>query len=211
VKRVLASLVAVAALTLAGCSSSGHPAATKGSDLNDQTGSGKYMGEGLVPPQPRPNFTLTDTAGKPFSFSSVPAGHATLLFYGYTNCPDICPETMADIQIALKSLPAATQRKVDVVFVSTDVKRDTGAVITRWLQNFEVGNAATFIGLRGTQAQINAAQAAAHILVAEDNGETHSTEVLLFGPDNYARVSFIFNDTLESKQMAHDIPVVLAG
>jgi protein SCO1/2 len=204
----LAFLGVVAALALAGCSSSGHPTA-QGSDLNDQTGSGKYMGVGLVPPQPRPNFTLTDATGKTFDFSTATANRATLLFYGYTTCPDVCPETMADIQLALKSLPVDTQKKVDVVFVSTDVKHDTGAVITKWLSNFQAGNSATYIGLRGTQAQINAAQASAHILVAEDGGQTHSTEVLLFGPDNYARDSFIFNDTLEQKQIAHDIPVVL--
>jgi hypothetical protein len=58
---------------------------------------------------------------------------------------------------------------------------------------------------------VNAAQAASHIFLAQDGGETHSTEVLFFGPDNYARVSYIFNNNGEQKQIAHDVPVVLAG
>jgi protein SCO1/2 len=97
-----------------------------------------------------------------------------------------------------------------VVFVSTDVKRDTGPVLTQWLHNFDGGVAATFVGLRGTQAQIDAAQAAAHILVAEDDGQTHSTQVLLYGPDDYARVSYVYSggDGNEAAQMAHDLPIV---
>ena len=68
---------------------------------------------------------------------------------------------------------------------------------------------ASFVGLRGTQAQVDAAQAASHIMIAEDNGTTHSTSVLLFGPDDYARVSYIYNNSQEQKQMAHDIPIVV--
>jgi protein SCO1/2 len=215
VKRLVAGLIAVAALTLAGCASSGQPsganASLVASGLNDNPGTGPYQGVGLVPARPRPSFTLTDTTGKTFPFATATANRATLLFFGYTNCPDICPETMADIGNAMRALPAATQKKVDVVFVSTDVKHDTGPVIATWIKNFAGGSQASFIGLHGTQAQINAAQASAHIFLAEDGGATHSTQVLLFGPDNYARDSFIFNDTLEAKQIAHDVPVVLAG
>jgi protein SCO1/2 len=95
------------------------------------------------------------------------------------------------------------------VFVSTDVKHDTGPIIAAWLKNFSTGSTATFIGLHGTQAQVDAAQAAAHIFLAEDGGETHSTQVLFFGPDNYAHVQYVFNNNGEQKQIAHDVPVVL--
>ena len=70
------------------------------------------------------------------------------------------------------------------------------------------GNAkATFVGLRGTQQQVDAAQAAAHITLAEDDGETHSAQVLLYGPDDYARVSFLQSNT-EQQAMKHDLPIV---
>ena len=65
------------------------------------------------------------------------------------------------------------------------------------------------VGLRGTQAQIDAAQAASHIFLAEDNGKTHSSQVLLYGKDNYAHVSFVYNDSGEQKQMEHDIPIAV--
>ncbi len=101
---------------------------------------------------------------------------------------------MADIGVALRKLPASVSQHVTVVFVSTDVKHDTGPVIARWIKNFSPNTHAQFIGLRGTKSQVDAAQASAHIMIAADGGRTHSTQVLLFGPDNYAHDSFIFND-----------------
>ncbi len=203
---VAAALAGVAAL--AGCtSSSGGAANSPPSQLNDQsTGGAGFHGTGLVPPQPRPSFTLTDTAGQAFSFGTRTTGHPTLVFFGYTNCPDVCPTTMADIHQALTKLPAALQAKTYVVFVSTDVKHDTAAVIKQWLGNFSGGVRATFVGLRGTQAQIDAAQAAAHITLAEDGGQTHSAQVLLYGVDNYARVTFL-QSTNEAQVIAHDLPL----
>ena len=210
---VLALLLALG-LVVAGCSSSGSGSGSgskgaQASQLNDQGGSGKYDGFGLSPAQPRPSFTLTDTAGKQFAFGTATRGRPTLLFFGYTNCPDVCPTTLADASIALKKVPAAVAKKTMVVFVSTDVKRDTGPVIAQWLSNFDQGSKATFVGLRGTQQQIDAAQASAHITLAEDGGATHSAQLLLYGPDDYARVSFLQSNT-EQQAIAHDLPIVAA-
>ena len=199
-------LAAAAALLLAGCTSS--QADPQPSALNDQPADATYAGFVLDPPRPRPSFTLTDNDGKPFSFGTATEGHPTLLFFGYTNCPDICPATMADISVALKKMPAPVQRQTYVVFVSTDVKRDTGPVLTQWLHNFDLGTKAHFVGLRGTQAQVNAAQASAHIFLAEDDGQTHSATVLLYGTDDYARTSFVYNNNGEQEQIEHDLPIV---
>lgn len=206
-----AALLLVLGLVLAGCSSSGSAGTSAtASQLNDQTGGGKYEGFGLTPPQPRPSFTLTDTAGKSFAFGTATRGRPTLLFFGYTNCPDVCPTTMADAAVALTKVPAAVAAKTMVVFVSTDVKRDTGPVIAKWIANFSAiakNTKATFVGLRGTQQQVDAAQAAAHITLAEDGGQTHSAQLLLYGPDDYARVSFL-QSTTEQAAIEHDLPIV---
>lgn len=204
-KRLIAVLLAVAALLLAACSS--NPGQSQPSALVVQNQVGQFQGAGLVPPEPRPSFTLTDTSGQPFSFGTQTAGHPTFLYFGYTHCPDICPETMADIRLALGKVPAAVAKKTYVVFVTTDVKEDTTAVIKQWLGNFSTQSPATWIGLRGTQAQIDAAQAAAHVTLAEDDGQTHSASVKLYGPDDYARVMFL-NTGSEQSEMAHDLPIV---
>lgn len=204
-RRYIAPLVVVA-LLLAGCSSS--KSGPKPSQLRDVKGSGTgFQGVGLNPAQPRPSFVLTDTDGKSFSFGQQTVGAPTLLYFGYTNCPDVCPTTMFDIGAALRTLPKAVQDKTYVVFVSTDVKRDTAAVISKWLSNFTSGTSARFVGLSGTQPQVDAAQAAAHIQLASDDGQTHSAQVLLYGADNYARVTYL-QSTDEQQQIAHDLPMV---
>ena len=204
-------VAACAVLALAGCSSSGSTSpSSSASQLNDANGTGTFDGSPLTPAYPRPSFLLDDTTGKSVSLSAVTSGHPTLLYFGYTNCPDVCPATMADIQLALQKVPADVAAKTDVVFVSTDVKRDTGPVIAKWLANFSTGSKATWIGLRGTQAQIDAAQAAAHVPLASDGGQTHASETLLFGPDNYAHVAYLQSTTF-TQQVAHDLPLVASG
>lgn len=202
-RRVLAALAAIA--LVAGCASS-KPAKQKPSELNDNPGNGVYQGLGVSPAQPRPNFVLTDASGKTFAFSQT-TGHPTFLFFGYTNCPDVCPLTMANIHEALTKTPLALQEKTYVVFVTTDVKRDTGPVLTRWLANFTPDIKAHIVGLRGTQAQIDAAQAASHIPLAEDDGQTHSALVVLYGDDDYAHVEYP-QSTNQAQIMAHDLPLV---
>jgi protein SCO1/2 len=208
VRTAVLCVVLACTAVLSGCTSS-KTSNDKPSQLNDQPQGDApgFHGTGLVPPQPRPSFTLTDTKGKSFAFGTKTAGHPTLVFFGYTNCPDVCPTTLADIHTALSNVPAALQRETYVVFVTTDVKNDTAAVIDKWLSNFTGGVGATFVGLRGTQAQIDAAQAASHIALAEDDGQTHSAQVLLFGADDYARVTFL-QSTNEAELIAHDLPLV---
>ncbi|SHH30899.1 protein SCO1/2 [Jatrophihabitans endophyticus] len=207
--RRVALVLAAFALLAAGCSSGGGDPSPSASELINDGGSGPYQGFGLTPPQPRPSFSLTDTAGRAFSFGTVTAKHPTMLFFGYTNCPDVCPTTMAAVASALREQQQVA-KDTYVVFVTTDVKRDTGPVLARWLANFSRGTAAHFVGLTGTQAQVDAAQAAAHVTVAEDNGQTHSSKLLLFGPDDYARVAFAQSGRLQA-QIAHDLPVVAKG
>jgi protein SCO1 len=205
--RLVVAVCAALALVAAGCASGGGGGNPNASDLVGQNQVATFHGAGLVPPQPRPAFTLQDTSGKSFSFATATAGHPTLLFFGYTHCDDECPATMADVRLALRDVPASVAEQTDVVFVTTDVKRDTGTAIKRWLAQFSVGTKAHWIGLRGTQDEIDAAQAAAHIPIAEDGGETHSVQVLLYGPDDYAHVAFLLSSN-EEQQMAHDLPIV---
>ncbi len=189
---------------LAACSSgSGSP---KRSELNDNPKVGRYQGFGLVPPQPRPSFTLTDTDGKRFSFSQT-AGRPTLLYFGYTRCPDVCPTTMADVAQALQAVPAKIRQAAYVVFVTTDVKHDTGPVIAAWLRHFDPGLPRQFVGLTGSQAQIDAAQASAHVQLAEDDGQLHAADVVLYGADDYAHVKYLQSDN-ESDQISHDLRLV---
>src|SRR5271166_1749253 len=86
---------------------------------------GNYRGGLVTPPLPKPRFVLTDTSGGAFDFRQRTDGYVTLLFFGYTNCPDQCPMHMANLGAALKKLPGGIADQVKLVFVTTDPARDS--------------------------------------------------------------------------------------
>ena len=207
-KRSLAALVgAVLVAALAGCGgSTPAPAAALSAA---PTPAGAYRGLQLDPPQPRPTFTLVDGAGDHFDFAARTRGRPTLLFFGFTHCPDVCPTTMADVAAALRGVAEPLRGSVRVVFVTTDPARDTPQVLDTWLRNFDEELPVRFVGLTGTVAQVEAAQAAARVPVATDGGQTHSAQLLLYGPDDYARVAYVGGSTPDD--IRQDLPLVLRG
>ncbi|MFN2537256.1 MAG: SCO family protein [Mycobacteriales bacterium] len=115
-------------------------------------------------PQPtRPAFVLTDLTGARYDFHAETKGRPTFLYFGYTHCPDECPTAMADIAIALRKATADVRKRAVVVFVTTDPKRDTPAVLRRWLDQFSTD----FVGLLGTAQEIARAETAAGVEIAE--------------------------------------------
>jgi protein SCO1/2 len=162
-------------------------------------------------PRPKPNFVLTDTEGRPFAFREATEGTMTLLFFGYTNCPDVCPVHMANIAAALHKLPDAVARQVTVVFVTTDPERDTPERIRAWLDHFDT----RFIGLTGTQAEVDSAQVAMHLPLAyreEIPGAPyqvgHSAHVTAFTKDGMARFALPFGT--RQSEWAQEIPRLVA-
>jgi protein SCO1/2 len=146
------ALVALALLA-AGCGSGGSEAPTA------LTRNVAYHGIETVPVPARPSFVLRDTDGQRFDFAKETGGRPTLVFFGYTNCPDECPTAMADIAAALRKAGPDMREKVRVVFVSTDAARDTGPVVRRFLDQWST----TYIGLVGTQAELDAAARASGV------------------------------------------------
>jgi len=160
------------------------------------------------PPLPKPKFALTDTSGNSFDLLARTRGYVTLLFFGYTHCPDMCPLQMHTIAEALKQLPAASAKQFKVVFVTTDPTRDTSQVLRTYLDGFDK----TFIGLTGTQAAIDAAQTAAHLPVAtrsavrpDGNYDVgHAAFVLAYSKDGFAHV--IYPIGVKLQDWVHDLP-----
>ena len=83
----------------------------------------------LDQPFAKPDLVLTDTHGKTFDLRKQTKGRPTLVYFGYTHCPDVCPLTMSNIAVAKQQLPKAEQDKLRVVFVTTDPERDTPAAL----------------------------------------------------------------------------------
>jgi protein SCO1/2 len=164
---------------------------------------------GLVsPPLPKPRFTLTDTSGAPYDFSAKTQGYVTLLFFGYTHCPDMCPLQMDIIAQAMKKVPPNTADQFKVVFVTTDPERDTPQVLRTWLDHFDKRS----IGLTGSKVAIEAAQNAANIPVAKKSAVRpdgayevgHAAFVLAYTKDNLAHV--IYPVGVKQEDFVHDLP-----
>jgi len=174
---------------------------------NDDARTTGYRGTVLPQPREKVDFTLTDTEGAPFGFAEETAGFVTLVFFGYTYCPDVCPIHMANIGTVLKDLPFELRRQIKVIFITTDPERDTPQRLRTWLDNFD----ASFIGLRGTQEEVNDISVKLGLppsvrVETEEGGYQvgHSSYVMAFTKDGLAHVIYGFGT--RQADWAHDLP-----
>lgn len=207
-----AALVAAAAFTLTAC---GTSASSDGADGPIAQVSATPTTAAVVLDQPfaKPNLVLTDSQGKSFNLIKDTAGKPTLLYFGYTHCPDVCPTTMADIADAKSKLPTTERDRLQVVFVTTDPVRDTPKRLAAWLGAQDP----SFIGLTGKFATIQAAARSLGVLVAKPVREKdgsysveHGAEVFAFSPkDNKAH--FLYTAGVSVSQYDKDMPKLIAG
>ncbi|WP_440964365.1 SCO family protein [Massilia sp. GER05] len=136
-KKLLPVLVAACALTVSLAACDKLPGKQKESFQNtDVTGLDYAKG-----------FALTDHTGKPRTLADF-KGKAVVVFFGYTQCPDVCPTTMAEMAAVMQKLgPLADQ--VQVLFVTLDPERDTQELLANYVPAFDK----RFLGLRGTPEQ----------------------------------------------------------
>lgn len=111
-------------------------------------GSYKLRGGTIQPPNDAPDFSLTDHNGQPFRLSQQ-RGKVTLLFFGFTSCPDVCPTALADMRNVRRELGTDAEQ-VQVVLISLDPERDTPERLKQYLAKFDP----SFLGLRPTPAQL---------------------------------------------------------
>jgi protein SCO1/2 len=134
-------------VVLAGCATSQDQAAVTGVSSSDHDG---YRGVKLDQPYLVPPVSLTDTEGHRFELATQ--SKRTLVFFGYTHCPDVCQIVMSTIASGIAKLPSADQAKVQVLFVTTDPARDTEKALRTYLDRFNPH----FLGATGSLADINA-------------------------------------------------------
>lgn len=140
---------AVALAVLAGCA----PAAVVTTPSPAATG---YDGAELTRPYQLPDVTLTASTGSDFPLRTGSAKPVLVVFFGYTNCPDICLGTLTDLASALNRVPADVRARIQVLLITVDPERDTPEVMARYLARIDP----TFVGLTGEPAVIEAVAAA---------------------------------------------------
>jgi protein SCO1/2 len=193
-------VVTATLLALVGCTGGDRPRALHGVTL--------------TPARAKPDFTLESVDGRPFDFLADTRGSVTLLFFGYTNCPDVCPTHLANIAYALRQLPDDTRRHVRMVFVTTDPARDTPERLRSWLAQYD----STFVGLRGSLDDVNAIQYALKLPPAQmehmasasgpqSYGVGHAAQVLAFTQDDSLRAEY--PSGVQREDWVHDLRILV--
>ncbi len=154
---VCAALAGTVVTALSGCagtsgtgSASSNPAGVEISGVHQDT---RFNGAVPVEPYRMPDLTLTADNGQPFNLITDTAYPVTLVFFGYTNCPDVCPLVMSDLASTYLQLPAAVRAKTQVLFITTDPARDTDAVLRSYLARYNPH----FLGVTGSLPMIKTA------------------------------------------------------
>ncbi len=165
-------------------------------------GKPSFKGAIINPPWNAPEINLTDHNGQKFTMSEQ-RGKVVLLYFGYVNCPNECPLTMAHVKLALDSL-GDRAKDVQVAMVSTDPKRDTPQALKNFMEHF----GPSFLGLTGTPAELQKVWSAYGVAV-EDGGETHSTFLYVIDPAGDVRETFL--PDAEPGDIAADVGLFLKG
>jgi len=170
-----------------------------------------FSGAVLHAPYHAPATELTDTDGKPFSLTGSTDKRLTLVFFGYTHCPDECPTTMATLASAMLQLDDADRSNTQVVFVTTDPSRDTGPVIRDWLDHFDddfVGVTGPLPTIKNVAEQVGVPIAKGRRLPSGGYDVTHGTQVLALDGKNQVPVVWTLGTT--APEFAHDIHQLLS-
>ncbi|HEY8855776.1 MAG TPA: SCO family protein [Rugosibacter sp.] len=186
-------LLLLATFFSVGCSTPDHFNAT------DLTGSSIGM-----------DFALKDQSGKQRRLSDF-KGKVAIVFFGYTQCPDVCPTTLSSLQETLKLLGKDADR-VQVLFITLDPERDTAALLAQYVPSFHP----SFLGLRGSAAETEAIAKAFKVFYKKQEGAMpgnysidHSTGSYVYDPSGRLRLYLKYGET--PQRIAADVRTLLAG
>jgi protein SCO1/2 len=156
-------------------------------------------------------WALTDHHGQPASIDRF-NNKVTLVFFGFTQCPDVCPASLSEVHNALTQL-GEQAKDVQVLMITVDPERDSPEVLQAYLEAFGDGLPTEFLGLTGDPAQIKAAAQTFRAYYAKvptsDGSYTmdHSASYYLFDPEGQARV--LASNQAGPDALAHDIKLLL--
>ncbi len=171
----------------------------------------EMTGTVLDPPFAVADDALVDGDSSPYSLVADTDKKLTLVFFGYTHCPDICGIVMSTMASAMTRLSDAERTEVDVTFVTTDPKRDTPEVVSGYATNFDEH----FIGLTGPLQTI--IDVATPLGIAVEQGDklptggydvTHGTQIVAIDADDEG-IAY-WSEDVSSAQLAADLQHLLS-
>ena len=157
------------------------------------------------------DFKLTDFDGKPRTLADF-KGKAVVMFFGFTQCPDVCPTTMTELA-QVKKLLGADGDKVQGLFVSIDPERDTPAVLKEYMQNFDP----TFLGLyAGSPEKLAALAKDFKVYYKKVDGQTptsytmdHTAASFVYDPQGRLRLYARYG--IGAQPLADDLKLLIKG
>lgn len=206
---MVGSAFATAALVLLGGCGAGDQAQGPVTNLRAYDADGM---NGIVLPKPYavPDLTLTDTRGAPYATRKDTTKPLTLVFFGYTNCPDVCQVVMADIAAAVNRLDPSDRRQVGMLFVTTDPARDSAKVLRAYLDRFNPD----FDGLTGNLSSIEKFGDALGVPIEKGQklptggyDVAHGTNVIGVEPGGSAPI--VWTQEIASGKLAADVHTLL--
>ena len=170
----------------------------------------KFRGSVIDPPVAASNFTLKDQNEQTFQLGDQ-RGKIVLMFFGYTNCPDVCPTTLLQFKQARAQLGNQTER-VRFVFVTVDPERDTADKMKTYLGAIDPG----IVGLTGSQAELETVWKAYGVYRQKQSGQSpdeyadlieHSGRVYLIDTQGNLRLTYPFG--LAPDDVVQDVTYLL--
>ncbi|MGB5720959.1 MAG: SCO family protein [Woeseiaceae bacterium] len=165
----------------------------------------------LPAPMPLPEFELVDQTGNAVTRDTF-RDHWSLVFFGFTHCPDICPTTLQVLATARKDLADDGQEPLPrIVLVSVDPERDTPELMGQYVDYFGDGN----LGVTGNLAELKKLTAALGIFfekqagAAENYAVDHSAAVLVINPAGEFHA--LFSGSHQVENVVHDMPLIMAA
>jgi len=154
------------------------------------------------------DLALTDHAGVPRTLTDY-AGKVVVVFFGFTQCPDICPTSLAEMAQVVRELGSDADR-VQVLFITVDPERDTPDILRQYVTAFD----ARFVGLTGTPEQIRAAAASFKVSYAKvaraGNDYTMDHTAAFFLLDRHGQARVLTRANLGVAALVHDLRLLLS-
>jgi protein SCO1/2 len=152
-------------------------------------------------PQTIAPFTLVDNRGNTYTEKQLD-GNWSLLFFGFSSCPMICPVILDTLQQVNEHLPESN--KMNIIFVTVDPEHDTVQHLNKYMQSFDNH----FVALRGEMSAINALQKQLHVAVST-TPSSHGTEIILINPQG--ELQAYFNYGISSQALLQDLNKITAA
>lgn len=156
------------------------------------------------------DFALTDHNGKPRTLADF-KGKIVVIFFGFTQCPDVCPTTMAEMAGVMKQLGPDAE-KVQVLFVTVDPERDTQSLLAAYVPNFD----SRFLGLYGDKAATDKVAKEFKVFYQKVPGKTpesytvdHTAGSYVFDQQGRIRLFLRHGQAGSAEMITHDLKLLL--